>query len=105
MGCNVVMMWMIILFDVTFKIMAPPVEWPKQKQGSAGFSAKTLLRNIFYTEYMRGALKILFYLVILKKCVLCVMCTDMGGHSPYRLQHNRENARMHAVHHSHHVLQ
>jgi hypothetical protein len=36
--------------DVTFKMMPPPVEWPKQKHGSPGFSAETFLRYIFYSE-------------------------------------------------------
>ena len=30
---------------LTFKMMAPPVEWPTQKQGSPGFSAITFSRN------------------------------------------------------------
>jgi len=36
--------------DVTFKMMPPPVEWPKQKHGRPGFSAKTFLRYIFYSK-------------------------------------------------------
>jgi hypothetical protein len=30
--------------------MPPPVEWPKQKHGRPGFSAKIFLRYIFYIE-------------------------------------------------------
>ena len=33
---------------LTLRMMAPPVECPMQKQGSPGFSVRTLSRNDFY---------------------------------------------------------
>lgn len=37
--------------DVTFRMIPPPVEWPKQKHGRPGFSADTFLRYIFYIDH------------------------------------------------------
>jgi exonuclease I len=41
---------MVPMVYVTFRIMPPPVEWPKQKHGRPGFSAESFLRYIFYIE-------------------------------------------------------
>lgn len=39
--------------NLTLRTIAPPVEWPKQKHGRPGFSAKTLSRKIFCNKLGR----------------------------------------------------
>lgn len=39
--------------NLTLRIMAPPVECPKQKQGSPGLSANTFSRNDFCIKQVK----------------------------------------------------
>jgi len=86
---------------LTFKMMAPPVEWPMQKQGNPGFSAITFSINDFYRHFFfRGnvmfkqqyELSIWKLLETEKKII------------PNQRQHNQEKERKHEVHRFHHDL-